>query len=672
MAVTARSPDETLRAFSQGVGAVVALASFLAFLSEAFGFVPARHVFSTIPIQPNQQAFTAMILALALFCQHLEGVWPRRIAQALGVAVAVFCMLVVAEILLGWRQGFETFTIPPGFGNLSGAEFSRISLPSAITLGILGLALAIDGRGHGWPSDLLALTSLGYNFVTALIVALRVQHLTGEALALPTGWVLLIALTLGILASHPDRGVMKALSSESSVGVVLRRLLPTALLTPTLIGWFWVEGQRLGLFDAPSGMFFAVLAMTVVSIAIVAWNITPLARLERARDEAVAALRQSEARASRLAAVVEASEDAITTYAPETWAITYWSRGAEKVWGWPADATLGKKAGFLLHPEDRHLFGDAFADLCAGKHVSAQNIRSERRDGTPLDLSVGLFPIRDDQGRIAAFGSIQRDITEQRRMLLEMARRTAELKKAEELNRLKDHFLSTISHEMKTPLSLITGYAELLEDACPDVSMIEGIKDGSRRLSEHIDNILDYSALISGTLPLYKTDVNLTEVVQHVEALLSEGFQLKNVTLETEVAPDTPVIEGDFRRISQILLELLENAQKFTPPGGKAGIRVMPDDDHVRIDVWNTGEGIPEEDFGRVWEAFTQLATEDAFRKGGLGLGLTIVKRLAELHGGRVAVTSQIGHGATFSVFLPVGKPGGPLGPPSDASGAES
>jgi PAS domain S-box-containing protein len=667
MAVKDRSPEEVLRAVSQGAGAFVALASFLAFLSEAFAIRPAQQLFHLIPIRPNLQALLAMFLGLALLCAHLPSPWARRLSQGVGAVVAVICFSVVAQILLGWRTAFGEWVYPQGFGALSGLEVQSLALPSAIELGLLGAALAYADRDRGWPADLLALTTLGYLFISGIMVALRVQHRYGTVFALPTGVVLILVLALGVLFVHPNRGVMFAITRETLVGVLLRRLIPTALLAPSLIALAWVEGQRQGVFEAPEGVFFAMLAMIVLSLALVGWNVSPLARAERARDEALQALQESEMRARRLAAIVEASDDAIMTYDSQTWVPTYWSRGASKLWGWSSEEGLRKEVGFFTQPEDRSKFLECFDDLESGRPVTFQVMKAVRRDGTQIDVSVSIFPIRDAQGQIVAFGSIQRDITEQRKMLEEVARRSAELKKSEELNQLKDHFLSTISHEMKTPLSLITGYTELLEDACPDETMLAGIKDGSRRLSEHIDNILDYSALISGTLPLYKTEVNLLEVADHVEGLMQESFQKKGISLALEADPETPVIEGDFRRIFQILVELMENAQKFTPEGGQAGIRIAPEDDHVRVEVWNTGEGISEQDFGRIWEAFSQLATEDAFRKGGLGLGLTIVKRLVELHGGRVSVASQVGQGATFTVILPVGQPEAPPGPQGGA-----
>jgi PAS domain S-box-containing protein len=657
----------------------------LSFVSETFAVGPARQLLQWIPVIANQQAFLATLLGLALFCRHQANPWVRRLGMALAWMVTIFALLVLAEISLSGSFGIDRMIFPRGFGALSGQEFQLLSLPSDIVLLMLGIALLLGERGHSLLADFLTLSSLGYLFITALIVALRIQYVYGSAFMLPVGGILLMVLALGILCAHPDRGVMKALSSETPTGLVLRRLIPTALLGPTLIGWLWAEGTSLGLFAAPQGVFFAVLAMTLVTLGIVGWNVYPLQRLEAARNQAVAALRASEARSRHLAAIVEASDDAIVSYDLDLGTITSWSRGAETVWGWSKEEALGRPGEFTLLPERRQTLRAALSQVrracldapieplgvpngCQEAHFESSGLR---KDGRRIDVSVSLFPIRDAEGKLFAYGSIQRDITDRKRVLEEVSRRTAELKKAEEVNRLKDHFLSTISHEMKTPLSLITGYAELLEEAHPNEENVAGIKDGSRRLAEHIDNILDYSALISGTLPLYKSDIDLGELTRYVEALEHDGFQLAGIALKTDVAPRLPLVVGDFRRIAQILLELLENARKFTPRGGKVAVRIAPDQGMVRLDVWNSGEGIPEQDFGRVWEAFSQLASGDAFRKGGLGLGLTIVKMLVELHGGKVAVTSHLGQGSTFSVFLPAKQEARAGGPQARGQGAE-
>lgn len=381
------------------------------------------------------------------------------------------------------------------------------------------------------------------------------------------------------------------------------------------------------------------------------------------KKRATAALAESEERYRQL---VELSPEAILL--DRDWRIIYSNPSGARLFGASEpSALIGKPLLDFIHPEDRPGFHERLRQVREEGTVSQLfEDRVLRLDGTiaHVETTASSVLIKGEPTLIA----IIRDITERKRVREEIALKSAELKKAEELNRLKDHFLSTVSHEMKTPLSLITGYSELLEDTCAiaDPSILAGIKDGSRRLTEHVDSMLDYSALISGTLPLYPTEIDLAEVAQHAEAILTDRMRLKGLKYERELAPDTPTICGDGRRLTQILLELLENAAKFTPPGGHLGLRIAPAGDQVRLDVWDTGPGIPEQDFGRIWEAFSQLAVGDALRAGGLGLGLTIVKQLVELHGGKVAVVSQVGRGTTFTVYLPAAPAVRPTPPPGE------
>ena len=337
------------------------------------------------------------------------------------------------------------------------------------------------------------------------------------------------------------------------------------------------------------------------------------------------------------------------------WRIIYSNpAGARLLEAAGTDAIIGKSLLDFVHPDGRETFK---ARIAQARHAGTTSVQVEERlvrlDGTiaTVETTVSPFLLNGEPAVMALI----RDVTERKRDVEEMALRTAELKKSEELNRLKDYLLSTISHELKTPIALIVGYAELLEEVGPTAEIIDGINDGARRLTERLEQILDYSALIGGMLPPADSEVDLAKVAAHVRAILEPTVARKGLTFEVEVAPDTPIVLGDTRRITQILLELLENAEKFTPSGGRLGVRIVPEGAYVRIDVWDTGPGIPEKDFGTIWDAFHQLSLKDTERMGGLGLGLSIVKELVDLLGGRVALVSHEGKGATFTVLLPTG-----------------
>lgn len=330
-----------------------------------------------------------------------------------------------------------------------------------------------------------------------------------------------------------------------------------------------------------------------------------------------------------------------------------WNKGAEHLFGYTEKEVIGRCLSTFYVPED----------VAAGKPerllkeaLEAEHIEDEawclRKDGSRFWADAVLTAIRDELGRLVGFGKVTRDLSTRKRAEEDLRSAYERLK---ELDALKDHFLSTVSHEMKTPLSLILGYAELLQEKYPQEEFLSGILDGGARLLDHLNKMLDYSALLSGSLPLYKTEVNLAELADNAREIMQADreFCLKDLHLLIEVDPHTPPIHADSRRITQMMVELLDNARKFTPQGGEVGIRVSPTGEDVRIDVWDTGMGIPEADLTRIWKAFSQLETTQAFGKGGLGLGLTIVKELAELHGGRTEVKSEAGSGTCFSIFLP-------------------
>ena len=345
------------------------------------------------------------------------------------------------------------------------------------------------------------------------------------------------------------------------------------------------------------------------------------------------ALRRSE---EMFRMLVEAAPDAIVIVDIHG-AIVLVNSQTEKLFGFTRAELLGQDAA-LLRP----------APWTAGLD---QELRARRKDGSEFPVEVAQSPIETSQGPWII--STVRDLTERKRALEEIAIRTAELRKAEELSRLKDYFLSTLSHEIKTPISLIAGYAELLEDKYPDEEFLAGIQDGTRRLTEHVNRILDYSALMSGSLPYYGVEIGLPEVIGELSFEFGPRLEEAGLQFVVEQAPDLPLIEADPRRLLQMAGELLDNARKVTPPGGTISLRADRMGDDVRLSVCDTGPGLSKEELAHAWEAFQQVEQSDATRRGGIGLGLAIVKGLADLQGGRVEVDTEPGRGSCFSIVFP-------------------
>jgi signal transduction histidine kinase len=226
-------------------------------------------------------------------------------------------------------------------------------------------------------------------------------------------------------------------------------------------------------------------------------------------------------------------------------------------------------------------------------------------------------------------------------------------------SRHKSQFLANMSHELRTPLNAILGYTELLRDGIygqiPEKGRetMERIDRSGRHLLALINDVLDLSKIEAGQLTLSLGDYSLKEVVQTVVTALEPLAAEKKLALSVTLAPDLPVGRGDDRRLSQVLLNLVGNAVKFTD-AGEVRVAARVSDAAFVVSVSDTGPGIAPEDQQRIFEEFQQADTSNTRKKGGTGLGLSIAKRIIELHGGQLRVESAPGKGSTFSFTVPV------------------
>ncbi|MGH7233378.1 MAG: ATP-binding protein, partial [Nitrospiraceae bacterium] len=253
------------------------------------------------------------------------------------------------------------------------------------------------------------------------------------------------------------------------------------------------------------------------------------------------------------------------------------------------------------------------------------------------------------------------------RLELKVRDRTAQLEDAneqlKELDRLKNQFLSHVSHDLRTPLTAIKGFTTNLLDGVygslttKQVVNLERVNTNVERLTRMIASLLDLSRIVAGKLSLIRTNVSL----QHLAHDVVEEFQLmalnKGLRLELFCPEEDLSVIADADRVIQILTNLIDNALKFTPHGGS--IRILVErhgHEHAAIAVSDTGPGIPEDAISQLFDPFFQAHPGTAGGKSGLGLGLAIVKYLVDLHGGAVSVTSTLGKGASFQITLPLTK----------------
>jgi signal transduction histidine kinase len=229
-----------------------------------------------------------------------------------------------------------------------------------------------------------------------------------------------------------------------------------------------------------------------------------------------------------------------------------------------------------------------------------------------------------------------------------------------ETTRLKSEFVANMSHELRTPLNVIIGFAELMHHGkVGPVSQrhkeyLADILSSSTHLLRLIDDVLDLAKVESGTMELHSEPVDLQQLAATVRDMLRELAAAKQLRIDTVVDADASGVVVDHARLTQILYNYLSNAIKFTPAGGRVGVRVASaGPSFVRIDVDDTGPGIAADDLGKLFVEFQQLDSGMGKGHQGTGLGLALSKKLAEAMGGRVEVSSTPGSGSTFSVVIP-------------------
>jgi PAS domain S-box-containing protein len=360
------------------------------------------------------------------------------------------------------------------------------------------------------------------------------------------------------------------------------------------------------------------------------------------------------AAAFRLAAIVEFSDDAIVS---KTLAgvITSWNRAAERMFGYPAEEAVGQSIRMIIPPERWGEEDEVLRQIAAGHSVEHFETERRRKDGSPIQISLTVSPIRNAAGRVIGASKIARDISERKRIQAQMADL---LQRAEAANRSKDEFLAVLSHELRTPLNAILGWSELLTTREPEPALVrrglEAILRNVKAQTRLIEDLLDISRIVSGKMRLDVRGLELAPIVEAAVEGIRPAAAAKRIGVQLALAPAGAVV-GDADRLQQVVWNLLSNAVKFTPEGGHVRVTLARAESRAEIVVSDDGTGIPEAFLPHVFERFRQADSSSRRTVGGLGLGLAIARELVELHGGTLEARSAgTDRGATFVISLPV------------------
>lgn len=358
-----------------------------------------------------------------------------------------------------------------------------------------------------------------------------------------------------------------------------------------------------------------------------------------------------------LAAIVESSDDAIVGKTLDGIVVS-WNRAAERIFGYTAAEMIGQPIARLVPIDKRDDLPRILSAVRSGERVDHFETERVRKDGRRVYVSLTVSPIRDASGKVVGASKIARDVSArkladaEREELLRVAQKARV--DAENADRAKDQFLAMLAHELRNPLGALRNAILVAQrDPGNGERALLIARRQAENLGRLIDDLLDVARFTRGQIALQRGTVSIASVVEHAlettRALIEESGHSVTVTLE----PPDLTVDGDAARLEQLLENLLTNAVKYTPPGGRIAIDASQEAERVRIAVRDSGVGLDAAMLPRVFELFTQADRELDRRQGGLGIGLTVVRRIAELHGGTVAAHSDgPGKGSEFVLYL--------------------
>lgn len=486
----------------------------------------------------------------------------------------------------------------------------------------------------------ITLTSIGDAVITTDGDA-RVTFLNPVAEAL-TGWTLAEASGLPLTTIFHIVNEETRHEVENPVQRALREGVVVGLANHTLL--IAKDGSERPIDDSAAPIRSD--DSEVIGVVLVFRDITE-------RRQAEEALRQSEERCRLL---IEAVRDYAIFMLDPQGHVTSWNTGAQHIKGYAAHEIIGKHFSTFYPPEAiaSHWPEQELEMATAEGRFEDEGWRL-RKDGSKFWANVIITALRNPFGKLIGFSKITRDLTERRQ--LERAQVEAEM--MADLNRRKDEFLAMLSHELRNPLSPILNAVHLLDVSKADSALQEQARSIIGRQVGHltrlIDDLLEVSRITTGKIQIHREPIDLKAVVEHGLEAIKPLAEQRQHTLAVDLPDELVRLDGDPTRLEQVVVNVLTNAIKYTPEGGQIWLTLERTPTQAVLRVRDTGVGIPADLLSGVFDLFTQGQRSIDRSEGGLGVGLTIVKQVVEMHGGRVeAQSAGAGQGSEFVLTLPL------------------
>jgi signal transduction histidine kinase/CheY-like chemotaxis protein len=666
---------------------------------------------SLVTMKANTAVCLMLSSAAVLLLQNQPVPSTRRLlVQLCAAIVAIIGLITLSEHIFGWNTGLDQLLFRETQEE-AGASFpGRMGVAASLNFLFLGMALScLDARSRRCfrVSNISVLTVAGVTLLVFLYYFYGIEKLEPIGnyftIALHTV-VAFLSLCAAILLARPERGIIAALLGDSPGAVVARRMWP-ALLIVILLGWLRTIARTAGVLSAGFSTAVFVLAILFLLVFLIWWTAASLNRTDRERHVADLALRDSEA---RLTVLVQVSDLIRTLNDPYdlSYAVAKTVGSYLNVRRCLFDEVNVAHDLEIVHQDycdgaesvaGEHRISDyssvTSGEMKAGKIVINYDSKADPRTATDYQRSYQAtgerayvaVPLMREGRWVASFWASDdkpRQWTNEEVFLLKMcAERTwtaieklrAEAERerllqseqeardaAEKANQLKDEFLATLSHELRNPLNVILGYSELLlrmpeiQHSPRLVKMGEALKRNAQSQSQLINDLLDLSRLQRGKIALNQETVSLAAIIDSAVETVRADALAKNIEIRTHVSDQLLLVDGDRLRLQQIAWNLLNNAVKFTPPGGSIEIRLNGEGENAVLTVADTGQGIDPGFLPHVFEMFRQADSSRIRRHGGMGIGLALVQQLVQLHNGTVSAVSEgTGTGSRFTVRLP-------------------
>lgn len=642
------------------------------------------------------KANTALSLLLAgaslgLLCAGQHAVRScRLVGQALALLVGAIGAATLSQHVFGWDLGIDRLLADEAPGALATTSPGRMGPPASVAFVLAGAALLLLHARKFFSLAQLAAVCIGLLALLAITgYAYGAESLYGVArftgIALYTA-IALLALSVGLIASSIEHGIASVMAGDGAGSLMARRLLVLAIVVPLLLGWVRVWIQDRAYVETRFGIAVLILAIIVIMAIFVIHSAIVLDRVERQQLDAEAKLRD---RLQEIETMMEVLPVAVFIAPDPSGTQIRGNRAAREFLRLPcADGGLS-----LSDPLDEPPV--SFRVVQGGIEVPSVHmpVRRAARDGVAIhgvELEIvfadGLvkhelisaLPLLDEHGNARGAIASMLDITadkaagKEREHLL--AREQEARGQADAANRAKDAFIASISHELRTPLHAILGWTAILREGRTAgeparQKALAIIERNCKAQAQLLEDLLDVSRIVAGNLRLDCAAVDLVGIVNAAVDAVRPTADGARMQLRQVLEDDSIRVRGDPMRLQQVVWNLLANAVKFSPKGGSVEIRLAAGTSAATIVVVDTGEGIAAEILPHIFDRFRQADGVMARRHDGLGLGLTIVRSLVEMHGGTIhAESAGIGRGASFTVRLPLLQPDGKVAPVSDSA----